>query len=71
MKDIFPQYDSINVLTLNVEAKEGSTVGECLRECIILSATYWVNVELKHKDRIYTIPINDLLLVGSSEPSES
>ena len=68
--EIFPKFDSINITTLEVTAKENAILGECLRESILLAITYWIDDGLQHKNRRYRIPINYLILAGGWEPNE-
>ena len=52
---------SIEIIELKVSALVGSSIGECMKEAIELSAKEWRNVTLIHNDKHYRVKVNDLL----------
>ena len=47
-----------------LQAKGGQSIGACLMEAVIYSATNQVNVEFKHNADTYKLTYNDLFAVA-------
>jgi hypothetical protein len=50
----------IEIEKIVVHAESGSTLTNCIRECIKLAAEEWKQVELIHNEKIYKINPDDL-----------
>ena len=62
---------NIEIANIVVNAKPGTTVGECVKECITLAATEWRNVILIFGNNQYKIYVNSLLDVGLSHVTDN
>ena len=57
----YTDYKSIEIGKVHVSARHGSSVGECIRDAILLAVKEWRNVELVHNQKVYQVIVNDLL----------
>ena len=49
------------VIELHISSNLGASIGECMKEAVLLAAQEWRNVTLTHNGKKYRVLCNDLL----------
>ena len=59
---------NVDIVFVELHAKSGAVIGDCLRDAIQLAISEWRNVELVHNDTRYRVNVNDLLASVKGNP---
>ena len=49
------------IIDVRLSAKPGASLGECMRDAVLLACQEWQNVTLIHNGKDYRVLCNDLL----------
>jgi hypothetical protein len=55
------KHKNISTVRLVIDGNPLSSLGDCIKDCINIASTEWVNIELNYQGKVFNINVNDLM----------